>query len=354
MYNFLGYNLQSNIIIGSGPLSYGSKGIINLHNAGAGAIVTKTIRTEAAVNPANHMMRLGKTSLINCEKWSDFTPEKWIHEEFPKLRKTDAIVIASIGHTVDETRTYVKDLEKAGAHMIEIVSYNEKDMIPVIKDTKKQVSIPVIVKLPSMIQNIGDFAKECILAGADAITACDSLGPVMRIDINTGYPICGGDGSGWLTGSDIKPITIQKIFEIRQKVKIPIIGLGGCINENDGIEMMMAGANCIGLCSIVILRGASVIGKINDGLDKKIKELGYNKLEDIISLTHKKNIEPKSKIIFSFEKEKCTHCGVCEKVCCYFARQIEDDMHLNEKECRYCGLCVSVCPTNALKGDLVN
>ncbi|CAK7078441.1 4Fe-4S binding protein [Tissierella carlieri] len=351
MYNLLGVQLKSPIIIGSGPLSYSAEGMRILSDAGAGAVVTKTIRKERAINPAPHMVRSTNNSLINNEKWTDFEPERWINEELPKLKKMGVITIASVGHTLEESSELVEKVEKAGADIIELVSYDYTDLIPMVKDTKNRVKIPVIAKLPPMIENIGDFCKELEEAGVDAITACDSVGPAFRIDIETGRPLLGGNGFGWLTGEVIKPITLHKIYEIRKKVKVPIIGLGGCMSGADAVEMVMAGANFIGVCTAPILRGESVIGKIFNDFKAHLERLGYNSIEEACGVVHQHmgDVNERIKFEFMYNEEKCTRCSLCVKVCAYKARTLNETMELDEEECRYCGLCVSVCPTKALE-----
>lgn len=350
MYNFLGKKLQSPIIIGSGPLSYSADAMKKLHDAGAGAIVTKTIRKERAINPAPHMVRSASNSLINNEKWTDFEPERWIDDELPRLKEMGVVTIASIGHTLEESQELVEKVEKAGADFIELVSYDHKDLIPMVKDTKSRVSIPVIAKFSPMVEDIGDFCKELEDAGVDAITACDSVGPAFRIDIETGKPLLGGNGFGWLTGDVIKGITLHKIYEIRRKVKVPIIGLGGCMTGDDATEMIMAGANFIGICTAPILKGEGVIGKIHKDFEANLERLGYDSIEDASGVVHQHMGESNERTRFDFEfyEDKCIRCNLCVKVCAYEARHLNETMELDEDQCRYCGLCVSVCPTQAL------
>lgn len=352
MYDFLGIKLQSPIIIGSGPLSYSAQSMKKLYDAGAGAVVTKTIRKERAINPAPHMMRSTNNSLINNEKWTDYEPERWIEKEIPKLKEMGVVTIASVGHTLEESSQLVTEVEKAGANIIELVSYDYNDLIPMVKDAKERVSIPVIAKLPSMVPNIGDFAKKLEEAGADAITACDSVGPALRIDIDTGKPLLGGNGFGWISGEAIKPITLHKIYEIRSKVNIPIIGLGGCMTGQDAVEMIMAGANFIGVCTAPILKGEGIINKIYKDCLAHIERIGYKSMEDICGIVHQYmgEVNERTSFKFIYDEDKCTRCKLCERVCAYEARKLNDTMELDEEECRYCGLCISVCPTKALDG----
>lgn len=350
MYNFLGKELKSPFIIGSGPLTYSAEGCKILSDAGAGAVVTKTIRKSRAINPAPHMVRNTNGALINNEKWTDFEPEQWIDYEIPQMKKDGTVCIASVGHTLEESSELVSKVEKAGADFIELVSYDSNDLIPMLKDAKSKVSIPVIVKLPPMTEDIANLCKSLEDAGADAITACDSVGPAFRIDIETGRPLLGGDGFGWLSGDVIKPITLHKIYEIRQKVNIPIIGLGGCSNGDDAVEMIMAGADFVGICSVVILKGPEAISKIHKELDENLERLGYGSIENTRDIVHKYmgDTNERESFEFTFNEDKCVKCKMCERVCAYNARKIDEKMELNEKECRYCGLCISVCKPKAL------
>lgn len=350
MYNFLGKELKSPLIIGSGPLTYSAEGCKILSDAGAGAVVTKTIRKSRAINPAPHMVRNTNNALINNEKWTDFEPDQWIDFEIPKMKEDGTVCIASIGHTLEESSELVKKVEEAGADFIELVSYDYNDLIPMLKDAKSKVKIPVIVKLPPMVDDITNLCKSLEEAGADAITACDSVGPAFRIDIETGRPLLGGDGFGWLSGDVIKPITLHKIYEIRQKISIPIIGLGGCVSGDDALEMIMAGADFVGICSVVILKGPEVIANIHKDLNMNLDRLGYGSIENARDVVHKHMgvANERESFEFTFEEDKCVRCRMCEKVCAYQARKLNENMELDEKECRYCGLCISVCKPKAL------
>ena len=137
--DFCGYHLQSPYILSSGPLCYGAEGMIKGHKAGAGAVVTKTIRLGAAINPVHHMGTVNNDSLINCEKWADSDRLNWYEKEIPETVAAGAIVIGSVGHTLKEAKAIVKDVEKAGAHMIELVSYTEDTLLPMLDYTKENV-----------------------------------------------------------------------------------------------------------------------------------------------------------------------------------------------------------------------
>lgn len=343
-----GTTLQSPVIIGSGPLSYSADGMIALHKNGAGAVVTKTINRVPADNPDRHMVCCDTNTLINCEKWSDYSMKQWLDIEMPKAVKAGVKCIASVGHTLEDSVLCVEKLEEVGCMAIELVSYQDDTVLPMLEDTKKRVGIPVIVKLSPNSGDLLGHAKRCIDAGADGFTACDSMGPTLKIDIETGKPMLGGeDGYGWLSGAMIRPFTLQKICELRKITKLPIIGLGGVAKWQDAIEMAMAGADYIGVCSAAILRGPSYINKLNKEIDRYLWEHGYHSLKDISGMVHRYlgGGAQKGAFVMGFDRETCKGCGRCVNVCPYRARTLTEDgnMVIDETACRRCGLCVSIC-----------
>ncbi|MDA3939940.1 MAG: 4Fe-4S binding protein [Spirochaetia bacterium] len=350
-----GIKLQSPFILGSGPLSYGAKGLIRAHNAGAGAVVTKTIRDNPAVNPFPHMAVSGKNSMINAEEWSDIPGSEWVAKEIPEAKKAGVVVIASIGHTPLEAKNWVGKVSKAGADIIELVSYERDTILPMLKKAKLLTKKPVLVKIsPNWVDAVG-IALEALEAGADGITAIDSIGPVLRIDIKTGKPLIGGgNGFGWLTGSSIKPITLRYVAEISSATDKPVIGLGGVTKAEDAVEMLMAGASAVGICTAPIVKGVEYISKLNVKLEKLITELGYNNSADLSGLSHKylNSAANNKKFDFIYNPESCTECMACVKACAYEARTLSSkNMSLDTDLCRYCGLCFSVCPNGSLRPD---
>lgn len=350
--SIFGIRIQSPFIVGSGPLSYNAEGMIRLHHAGAGAVVTKTIRLEKAVNPVNHMALWGKQTLLNCEKWSDYDAGFWLDGELKKAADAGVVCIASVGHTLRESAQILNRIEETGASMVELVSYDRENLVPMLEDAKKRLSIPVLCKLSPNVPDFLEMAKDCMDAGADGFTACDSMGPALSIDIETGRPVLGGtDGYGWMTGAMIRPFIAQKICELRKICNLPIIGLGGVTKWQDGIELVMAGADYIGVCSALIMNGPQYLTTLNKGTDRYLSDHGFRSLKEVSGLVHKELPEPDGQpFSMGFEKARCTRCGLCIRACAYEAREFGEngDMLLDMKRCRACGLCLTVCPAHAV------
>jgi len=349
---FFGIELQSPLILGSGPLSYDGHGMVRAHLAGAGAVTTKTIRDQAADNPYPHMAVAGRDTLINAEKWSDISADAWVDHEIPRAKAAGVVVIGSIGHTQAEAEHWVEKVDKAGADILELVSYQESDMIPMIRHAKKTSRKPVLAKLSPNWPDPLSSAKAALAAGADGLTAMDSIGPVLRIDIESAKPLTGGEGGfGWLTGAAIKPVTLAYVARIAASCDKPILGIGGVMSPEDAVEMLMAGADVVGICTAPILKGVEYIAKLNAGIAALLDRLGYASIQAVsgAALVHLPATENHAKFSFNYDPDKCITCGACVRVCAYEARKMTGkEMHLDEETCRWCGLCASVCPTKAL------
>ncbi|MFO7848920.1 MAG: FAD-dependent oxidoreductase [Spirochaetia bacterium] len=280
-----GVNLQSPFILSSGPLSYAAEGMIRAHEAGAGAVVTKTIRSKAAENPVPHIGMVNKDSLINCEKWADTAPEVWFEREIPLTKEAGAVVIASVGHTLPEAEDLVKKCEEAGADFIELVSYTEETLIPMLIAAKERVSIPVLCKLSGNWADPVQTARRCLENGADGISAIDSLGPTLKIDIHHARPeMNSADGYGWTSGAAMRPIAMRIVSEIARNGCSELVGIGGVAKAEDAIEYLMAGAQAVGVCSSAIIKGIDHFSKLCRDTAVLLEQLGYSSIPAVKSV----------------------------------------------------------------------
>ena len=349
-----GIKLQSPFILGSGPISYGAAGMIRAHLAGFGAVVTKTIRDKAAVNPYPHIAASGRDTLVNAEKWADFPAEQFVKQEIPRAKQAGAVVIGSIGHTPEEAEHWVQAVDQAGADIIELVSYTEDTIVAMTKAAKRLTHKPVLVKMSPNWPDALVAVREALAQGADGVTAMDSIGPVLRIDIKTAGPLLGGErGMGWLTGAAIKPIALRYVADIARLTNKPIIGLGGVMNAADSVEMLMAGASAVGVCTAAVLKGVEYVGRLSRDLAKLLGDLGYETVPQVsrAALPNLHPAEVGEGFGFAFDQDTCTSCKACVKGCPYDALSLSRDkeLHRSQDICRLCGLCITLCKFGALR-----
>jgi len=349
-----GIELKNPYVVSSGPLSYGAAGVERCFAAGAAAAVTKTIRAEAAVNPVPHIGDLGKGGMLNTEKWSDLSAEQWVKEEFPKLADADGLVIASMGHTVADIEAVGEMVVGApNIGMIELVSYVATDMAPMVQLVKSMTDLPVLAKMSPNWPNVSEIAAACVAAGVDGITAADSLGPTLHVDIETARPMVEGDGGyAWMSGAFIRPVIARIVADIcKAHPELPVVATGGVTTAADVVEMSMLGACCVGVHTAPMLQGLRWFAKTEKALNKWLDGHGYESLAVTkgLALEHLTPGEDKELLTFDYNPETCTACDRCVIVCPYGARELDEKvMSLDEELCRSCGLCVTVCPTGSL------
>lgn len=354
--NVCGLKLKNPVIAAAGPPTRNSDMIKRCAKGGAGAVVSKTVSTKAARIPKPCMKYIDGI-FFNTELWSELTPEHWIESEYEKAANCGVPLIIGLGYTEDQISDLIPRVDKfADAYEIS-VHYVGRDISSVLSQLRKAKSLtekPVFMKISPGIIDIAEFAIELQQNGADAIAAINSVGPSLSIDIETGIPRMGSEnGYGWMTGTAIKPIALRYVYEVCRTVNIPVFAVGGISNGRDAIEMIMAGATGVQVCTEAILNGENVFGKIAGEINNWLDCHGYNSLDEIRGITIKKMDKRKSAIYDGtypdIDIKKCIGCGKCSLSCKYEAILIEDKKAvLNKKRCFKCGLCSTRCPLNAI------
>lgn len=347
-----GLALRNPLVLASGPLSWNAAAIRQALAAGAAAVVTKTIRPAATVNPAPHIALAGPGNLLNTEGWSDLPADQWLERELPALADREGVLIVSTGHTPAEVAQLAGPLAAAGADALELVSYRPEDAAPMVLAAKGSVGIPVLVKVNANWPNLVDVVGACLAAGADGVTASDSLGPALRVDVEAGRPRLGA--FAWLSGRAILPLTLRAVAEICLRHDVAVVGTGGVSRAEDVVEMVMAGATAVGAVTAPLLMGLDWFGQTLAHLERWLAERGHARLADLrgLVLPHLREPMPSAgPLAFTFNAPTCNRCGRCVTVCAYQARRLLPDgaMTLDPARCRSCGLCVAVCPTSALR-----
>ncbi|MEM2896134.1 MAG: 4Fe-4S binding protein [Candidatus Bathyarchaeia archaeon] len=357
-----GVKLKSPLILAAGgPYTKDGETMAKVAKYGMGAITTKTICFEAAEVARPCMVRI-QGGLLNCEEWSELDYKAWIEKEIKRARAGGVPIIASIASLkddVNEVSTIARGVTEAGADMIEVTAGYISENLPRLVSAAKKAAggIPILAKLCLDHYDISGIGKSLEKAGADGISAIDTIGPCYKIDIETGKLVMGrASGVGRISGPAIKPTAIYVVATLARAVKIPIVGMGGVSNGDDAIEMMMAGAKAVGVCTAALLSGLQVFNKINGEIIDYMKRKGYDSLKPIVGLALK-DIEIREKeqrAVYEarppiIKAERCIGCMACERVCGYYAIKVSNKKPMvNPTLCYGCGLCISVCPTDAL------
>jgi dihydroorotate dehydrogenase (NAD+) catalytic subunit len=246
------------ILLASGTVGYGNEISEFIDLSMIGGIVTKSLSLKS--RKGNPPQRIVETpaGMLNAIGLQNVGVEEFLKEKIPFLKKYDVplicnIAASSVEEYVECTRLLTSE-EFIKGFEINVSCPNVKegglqfgnDPIVVGKITQKVRAVtnkPIIVKLSPNVSYISEFAKIVKEEGGDAVSAINTL-VGTSFNINTRKPkiynVFGG-----LSGPAIKPIALAKVLEIKRKVDIPIIGIGGIMNWKDIIEFMIVGASAI-------------------------------------------------------------------------------------------------------------
>jgi dihydroorotate dehydrogenase (NAD+) catalytic subunit len=266
-----------------------------------GAIMIKATTPEPRFG--NPTPRVAETpgGMLNAIGLQNPGLEKVFNEELPWLSQFDVPIIANIaGSTEDDYVAVAEQLSKApNVKALElniscpnvktggIAFGTEPEMAKALTKKVKEVSeVPVYVKLSPNVTDIVSIAKAVENGGADGITMINTL-LGMRIDLSTGQPIL-ANKTGGLSGPSVKPVAIRMIYEVSQRVSIPIIGMGGIQSAEDVVEFFLAGASAaaVGTQNFV---DPFVCPKIIEELPEILAKLGAEHISELTGRSWKKN-----------------------------------------------------------------
>jgi dihydroorotate dehydrogenase (NAD+) catalytic subunit len=294
---FLNLKLNSPTVLASGILDTTASSMRLALENGAGAVITKSISQEPRKGHPSPIILTRKEFIMNAVGLSNPGIEDALEEIKLLKSQVDEPVIASIfAKTVPDYGKIASLISDAKPDLIEVnISCPNIDGKPFSSEcssaaavtgaVKAGTKIPISVKLSPNVSSIKEIAKAVEEAGADAITAVNTYGPGLAIDINTARPILGNKFGG-VSGPGIKPLALKAVYDIYEEVEIPIMGAGGISSGKDAAEMLMAGAALTQIGSAVYYRGIDVFGKINKELSKFMNKQGYSKTEELVGKAH--------------------------------------------------------------------
>ncbi len=351
--DFLGHTLRNPLALTEGPLTGSAARIRRAAEHSIGLIFTKGIRPQPAISPNPFIAKSGRNSLMNAD-WSDIGFEQWL-EDLDALRERDFVLVASIAKnyvTPEVAADMAEEIAKRQPDAISLVDYDPDALLRAVKLARPRVKVPLMVKLCPFMPRLEEVLKALVAAGIDGVAAMDSIGPVLAVDIQTGIPIMGSaDGSGYLSGNAIKPVMIKYVYDIARFVDLPVVGVGGVNQAEDVVEVTMVGGTVAGMVAAPLLRGLRVFDRVEGQLRKHLAGRDVADINELRGLTQRRVAEAQltHEARAVIDPQKCTNCGLCQRVCFQQAPIEENDTtRIRVELCVGCGLCVSVCPQKAI------
>lgn len=297
--NLAGIQLMNPVISASGVLGTTKALLRRVAENGAGAVTIKSVSMQPREGHKNPTVITFEAGMLNAVGYSNPGVEKAVRE-FSNLQDVGVPVIASVvGTEKEDFVRVVEGLSPQKFSAIEIplscphtpgfgllAGQGTPEATSSITSAVRRITkLPLFIKLSPNIPEICTIAKAAEDAGANAITAVNSMGPGMIINIEARRPVLSFRVGG-VTGDALRPIAIRCVYDLYKAVKIPIIGVGGISTGRHAIEMMMAGASAVGIGTAVYYRGIGVFKKVCDEMVLWMQENGFDGLHRIIGAAH--------------------------------------------------------------------
>ena len=285
------------------------------------------------------------------------------------------IVVASImGQSEEEWIELAKMVEQAGVDAVELnfscpqmrlsgmgsdVGQNHELVLFYTNHVKHNTSIPVIPKMTPNITQINDPAMAAYFAGADAISAINTIKSVTMND--RGAVSAKKTVSGY-SGRAVKPIALRYILEMAQNKimkNIQLSGIGGIETWRDALDFIRLGCRNVQVCTAVMQYGYRIIDDLKLGMRHYMASRGITSLDALVGEELPRFVRPgdmdRDTMVYPLiDHEKCIGCGRCYTSCMdggHQAIEFDNDTRMpriNGRKCVGCHLCRLVCPVGAI------
>jgi len=281
-------------MVASGTFGFGEEydDFFDLHQLGA--ILSKGISLKPMMgNPPPRIFET-EGGILNSIGLQNPGFQNFIKNKLPYYKKIKThLIINFFGHTqreyIDLARRFdgvpgISGLEmniscpnvKRGG----IVFGSDPKMVyKLVREVRKATKLTLIIKLSPNVTDIALTAKSVEEGGADAVSLINTI-KAMAVNIHSRKPEL-GNMIGGLSGPAIKPIALRMVWEVSQRVKIPVIGMGGIMKAEDAIEFILVGASAIQIGTANLIHPRTGIDVIQ-GIKKYLIQ---NKIESIQKLT---------------------------------------------------------------------
>ncbi|SEM35132.1 dihydroorotate oxidase B, catalytic subunit [Syntrophus gentianae] len=285
--------LRNPVMTASGTFGYGEEyaSFVDLNRLGA--VIVKGLSLEP--RPGNPPPRLAETpsGMLNAIGLQNIGVKAFVQEKLPFLREYTTEVIANIfGETLEEYEKVAEILSAAGgvsALEVNISCPNVKKggiafgsspemAAEVTRRVKGATDVPVIMKLSPNVTDISLIAESVESAGADAVSLINTL-TGMAVDLVHRKALL-HNITGGLSGPAIKPVALRMVWQVVNRVRIPVIGLGGIMNARDALEFLIVGARAVQIGTANFVDPCATM-KVLEGIEAYLRE---NSLSDISEL----------------------------------------------------------------------
>ncbi len=292
-----GVTLNNPVMTASGTFGSGAEysEFVDLNKLGA--VVTKGVANVPwEGNPTPRVAEV-YGGMLNAVGLQNPGIDLFIKRDIPFLQKYDSKIIVNVcGHSTEE---YIDVVEKLADQPVDLLEINiscpnvkeggiafgqdPKAVEAITKEMKKHAKQPVIMKLSPNVTDITEMARAAEAGGADGLSLINTI-TGMKIDIDRRCFVL-ANRTGGMSGPAIHPVAVRMVYQTAQAVKLPIIGMGGIMNAEDAIEMILAGATAVSV-GTANFANPKVTEEIVDGIAAYMEKYKVSDIKELIGAVH--------------------------------------------------------------------
>ena len=294
-----GVTLNNPVMTASGTFGSGAEysEFVDLNKLGA--VVTKGVANVPwAGNPTPRVAEV-YGGMLNAVGLQNPGIDVFIERDIPFLKKYDTKIMVNVcGHSTEEYIAVVERLRDQPVDLLEIniscpnvkeggIAFGQdpKAVEAITKEMKKYAAQPVIMKLSPNVTDITEMARAAEAGGADGLSLINTL-TGMKIDIHRRNFVL-ANKTGGMSGPAIHPIAVRMVYQVAQAVKLPIVGMGGIMNAEDAIEMILAGATAVSVGTANFVN-PHVTEEIVDGIRAYMEQYKVADIKELVGAVHGK------------------------------------------------------------------
>lgn len=292
-----GIRLRNPTMLASGILDETGGSLVRAFRAGAGAVVTKSIGPEPREGYPNPTVAEIDGGLLNAVG----LPNPGIAEFEAEARRAvrdKAVVIGSVyARDAEEYASVASTMAGYGVAGVELnlscphakglgteIAQDPQAVQEITRAVKEAVSVPVFSKLSPNVSDIASFARAAEAGGADGVVAINTV-KAMAIAPELRLPVL-ANRFGGLSGPAIRPIGVRAVYDIFEKVDIPVVGVGGIDSGRAALEYIMAGAKAVQIGTAVAGQGLGVFERVTKELASLLEDAGFHGVEEAVGVAH--------------------------------------------------------------------